>query len=352
MTESLEGLCGICSFIALHAVSFHGPRCETHFTRDNGRTFSSAWHRWLCLCRSSQNSSNPRVSKRLGLIPPCTHCWPHSIKHSVTDQFRTRNTKRRNTCSVMFALSPVHREVGHDFRCLFAICLNVHANQVLFQLPALISPVSPESSSVLHVLPFVKPVVPTAIHRTRQSLTSLCQRGCTRRGLTKCGGCVVSSSSRSLESTSGRSRVLPFCGGDKSFWETQAPSSQSIHRVDIIPPRGGQELDILAVPVQQFHRRRPCCSNSTLVVGWIQLFVFTPANFGQGCQDKTTIYGRRLSDQCISSFTRGLFQFAKLAFVYVQTASSHVHPPDQSPCWSSWYVSTYRHVGNKSVYDS
>ena len=76
----------------------------------------------------------------------------------------------------------------------------------------------------------------------------------------------------------------------------------------------------------------------------------TRKHWAHGCQVNTTNCGaRRPSDQCIGSFTRGLFQFAKLAFVYDQTASSHVHQPEQSPCWSNWYVSTHRHVGNKSV---
>ena len=69
--------------------------------------------------------------------------------------------------------------------------------------------------------------------------------------------------------------VLRWC--QVSFLETQAPSSQTIARVDIFPPRGGQESDVVKVPVLQFHRRRPCCSNSTHVVGWIQMFVFTPS---------------------------------------------------------------------------
>ena len=80
------------------------------------------------------------------------------------------------------------------------------------------------------------------------------------------------------------------------------------------------------------------------------MFGFTPANIGRTVVESTprSMDVVPLTGVLVVSH-RGLFQFAKLAFVHDQTASSHVHQPEQSPYWSNWYVSTHRHVGNKSV---
>ena len=102
------------------------------------------------------------------------------------------------------------------------------------------------------------------------------------------GGCLLSSSSRSLESTSGRSQVLPFCGGAKSHFgkHKHLPHGHLGSARAAAPPTSAVVL--------QLNTRGRLDPNVCL---------HTRKHWAHGCQVNTT----------------------------------------------NWYVSTHRHVGNTSV---
>ena len=206
------------------------------------------WHRWLCLdlCRSSQRSSNPRGSAETG-VDSTMYSLLASFKQSVTDNVFNFALAIPNEgiCAVWYSRRLCTPKVGHDLRCLFAICPNVHENQI-FSPGLQFARINPPSvgfasfagikflcSTFSHSsncrTRLVRPMMgcnsqnasesnqsfpmwysdSCFIHLSSSTLVVAWQNVQGRRSL-------LSGSSRPLESTSGRSRVLSFCGGAKS----------------------------------------------------------------------------------------------------------------------------------------